>query len=734
MKSNEKKRKVLITGGHGFVGSHIAERFIREGWDVFIVDDNSSETMNKLNLEHKFFAYSVTDPKCEEIFRIYNIEVIVHMAEKSASPMAADYLNNSETNFLGLAHMLMLAQKYKVQKFFLASSASVVDQSAIGANEQMQPMPHTAHALQKSANEQYALHWKELYGTDITILRFSTVYGPGQLYKHGVIATLMHDVLSGREIEFVGDFEQSRDFIYIDDAAFAVYRAAERMYQGDILNISSNQAITFQKLWETLNGFLTMPTLKIKSKQTGTFQRAVLNNQLCKKELGWDMKIPLGEGLRKTYEWYKQSGKAIEAERIRVEKAEYHRGLMGKFRPYLENIGMFILMILVMMHQKGSVVNTVIGIDFNYVYIAAMGLLYGKKQSMPAAALSAVLLIYTFLYNGADIVALLYLPQHLLHFASYLFVAVFTGYITDNKNRTIDNLEYRNTRAKERYEFLEDMYTENIKIKNKLYNQIVNSDDSIGRTYQIIKKLDSVELEDVFTQAAEVIVELMNAEQVAIYVVGKNRYYLRQKVRRGDHMENMPRSLKVEQFPYLQELMEKQNTFINRTLDPSLPDLAAPVVFQNQVIAVIQIFNLDFDKWNLYQRNLLAMTARLIASAIGKAYQYEEGIQSKKYIADTRILCQEEFSKIYKEVQRRKQVQNPPMQTALLKITTEKEDYVALDHKLSTVIRAEDFIGECKGQLYILLLDIMDPIVKRVQERMQEIGVHTEIVMEENYE
>ncbi|MGL5269124.1 MAG: NAD-dependent epimerase/dehydratase family protein, partial [Selenomonadaceae bacterium] len=632
-------------------------------------------------------------------------------------------------NFLGLSHMLMLAKKYAVKKFFLYSVGAVVDRSLTDAGESVAARPMTSQALQKSANEEFAKHWKSMYGTDITILRFSSVYGPGQLFGHGVIADLLHDILTGRTIEVAGSLQQTRDFIYVEDAAYAVYRAAERGYQGDVLNISSAEPVSYKQLLEICSGFATMPPVKVNKKKNGSFQQATLDNSRCCQELGWSIKRTLEDGLRSTYIWYKSRGKQLEIETQREKSAARRRQIIARIRPYFENSLLFLAMVFIMHRQEGSVVNATIGLDFNYVYIAAMGLLYGKRQSMPAALLSMGLLIYSFLLHGADIVGLLYLPQHMLHFASYLFVAVFTGYTTDSKNRTIANMEYRNQRAQERYEFLEDMYSENIKIKNKLYHQIVNSDDSIGRAYQIIKKLDSVELEDVYTQAAEVTAELLNAEQVAIYIVGKNAYYLRQKVRRGEKISELARSLKIEEFPYLQELMAKQSIFVNKKLEEGLPDLAAPVVFQNKVIAVIQIFDLDFEKWNLSQQNLLAVTARLIASALGKAYQYEEGIQSRKYIENTRIIRQEEFIKICREVRRRQQVLNNSAQAAYLRITAAQEPE-ALDRKLAGVVRTEDFIGEYEGDIYILLLDINQAIVEQVRQRLSGAGVETAVVAE----
>ena len=175
--------------------------------------------------------------------------------------------------------------------------------------------------------------------------------------------------------------------------------------------------------------------------------------------------------------------------------------------------------------------------------------------------------------------------------------------------------------------------------------------------------------------------------------------------------------------------MAKQSIFVNKKLEEGLPDLAAPVVFQNKVIAVIQIFDLDFEKWNLSQQNLLAVTARLIASALGKAYQYEEGIQSRKYIENTRIIRQEEFIKICREVRRRQQVLNNSAQAAYLRITAAQEPE-ALDRKLAGVVRTEDFIGEYEGDIYILLLDINQAIVEQVRQRLSGAGVETAVVAE----
>ena len=722
------KKKVLITGGYGFLGQAIAERFIKEGWDVFILDDLSSAQMKKVSAAHHFYPYSVTDGRCEELFRIHNLDVVIHNAERSTSFKREGYMENSEINFLGLVNMLHLSSKYGVKKFFLTSTGSLVDHARIAANEDELPLITNPRTMQKDINEKYALHWQRVFGLNVTALRFASVYGPGQLPDHGVISQFMHAALYGIPFRFKGSAQQTRDMLYVDDAAFAVYQAAERSYNGDRMNISSNQQMTFQSLLDTCQQFMKLPDIIWDSETVGNFQRATLDNSLCRKELGWYQKADLATGLRQTYDWYKEWKQQDEKLQQKKKQQAIRQKKIDTFKPYLENLVAFCLMVGIMFSQKGSMVNTSIGLDFNYIYIAAMGILYGKKQSIPAVVLSTALLGYSFTQNGADLVALLYLPQHLLHFAAYLFLGVLTGYITDKHDLHLESEQYQKNKLHERYAFLEKRYEESIAVKERLYQQIVNSNDSIGRVYRIIRGLDSVELENVFTKAAEVTAEILSVERVALYVVGKNGLYLRQKVRCGSGMEQVPRSLRIADTPYLEEVLYAKRIFFNRKLQKNLPDLAAPIVYDNKVIAVIEIFGLDFSQWSLAQQNLLSLTARLIASAMGKAYRYEESRQSSKYLPNTRILQEAEFYKIRLEIVERCQMQQVPVPIEFLRLELAGRSYEEMDQLLAATARAEDFLGLYEGELYLLLIDIAKDTVENVRQRLRQKGIQSQAV------
>jgi hypothetical protein len=187
-----------------------------------------------------------------------------------------------------------------------------------------------------------------------------------------------------------------------------------------------------------------------------------------------------------------------------------------------------------------------------------------------------------------------------------------------------------------------------------------------------------------------------------------------------------PRSLRVADHTYLQDILQKHTIFVNRELVKDTPDLAAPIVYQDKVIAVITIFGLHFEQWSLYQQNLLSITTRLISASMGRAYRYEQEVQEKRFIAGTRILQAEEFQKIIMELENRRQLQGE-LPVAVLKVDMSEFDYAGLDGRLSHVIRNEDFVGVGNSGVYILLPDASQEVTAMVQQRLLHAGVKTAV-------
>ena len=186
----------------------------------------------------------------------------------------------------------------------------------------------------------------------------------------------------------------------------------------------------------------------------------------------------------------------------------------------------------------------------------------------------------------------------------------------------------------------------------------------------------------------------------------------------------MPRSLRVDDYPYLQEMLREKKIFVNRDLIKGLPDLAAPISYEGRVIAVLQIYHLDFEQWSLYEQNLLSITARLVSSSLGRAHAWEQETAGRKYIDETRILRIEEFQKVIEEFRERRRMQ-ADYPVALLPVSIKDESYREIDHKIANSIRAEDFIGATADGVALLLPDVAGKTLDMVRERLEKAGIET---------
>ncbi|WP_177220815.1 NAD-dependent epimerase/dehydratase family protein [Selenomonas sp. GACV-9] len=680
-------KRIILAGDKPFWQQELQHIFIKEGWQVF--------------------EWEKGQAGAAEIVRIHNIPVLLYAigAESADSKTGCDCQE--------LLTVLQACRENGVRQVYLLSS--LLSQPLAGQREPA--------SLAAALAERIGSSWAEVSGCRFMILRLPEVYGPGCQAQDGFMGRSLYALLQGGMV--ASRTAGRRSFIYRDDAVYGIYRAVSRQYSGAPLSLTAGNGLG----WEELPRLLQQVTgrtcpMDIMAEAADSYAMNTSGENVAEQELGWREKYTLPEGLRLTWE-YVQASLVKEKEASAAARQQAKRQLRWqKAVPYIENAAGCCLMAAVMAFQQGTPVNPVINFDINYVYIGAMGWLYGKHQALLAMVLSTVLLFVGLVWQGNTWVGLLYVPAVLIHVSMYLFVAVLTGYVADSRKHEREAADWQVAQYKERVEFFKKLYEENLEVKDHLYHQIVNSDDSIGRLYRIIRNLDSVELENIFTQAAAVTAQVLDVQDIAIYVVGADQRYLRQKVRMGRLANQQPRSLCVADSPYLQTVLREKAIYINRELVKDTPDMAAPIVHQGQVIAVIEIFGMKFEQWSLYQQNLLSITVRLIASSMGRAYQYESEIQQRRYMADTRIMQEDEFRKIIEELRARRKLQGD-LPIAMLRVDMTGMDYRGLDERLTGVIRNEDFVGLLAGNIYVLLPDADEEVTAMVQRRLQKRGLAT---------
>lgn len=252
-------KEVLILGGAGFIGSHIAETFSENEYKCIIVDNLSKGSLENIkNIKnHVFYNIDINDKTAlDEVFKKHNIELVYHEAAQiSVVESIKDPHFDAVQNILGLINVLDLSVKYKVKKLMFASSAAVygIPKSEVSKeNDNLSAL--SFYGLTKKTGEEYIRLYHDIFGLDYVIFRYSNVFGDRQSVhgEAGVVAIFSDSMKLGKKIYIDGDGLQTRDFIYVKDVAYANYIAGIEDVKNDTYNLSNNNKISILELYNLM--------------------------------------------------------------------------------------------------------------------------------------------------------------------------------------------------------------------------------------------------------------------------------------------------------------------------------------------------------------------------------------------------------------------------------------------------------------------------------------------------
>jgi nucleoside-diphosphate-sugar epimerase len=307
----------LVTGGAGFIGSHIAGALAASGARVRVLDDLSTghaENVEEIGGRVEFVRAGLLDS--EALARaLEGVELVFHEAAIPSVPRSIE--NPEETHRAcvdGTFALLVAARAAGVRRVvYAASSSAYGDQPTLPKVEDMAPQPLSPYAAAKLVGEYYCQVWARTYGFETVSLRYFNVFGPrqdpGSQYS-GVISRFIAALLSGERPVIYGDGEQSRDFTYISNVVDANLRAAETTRGiGEVINVATGERATLNELLEALKGITgkTDVSADYREQRVGDVRHSLADITRARELLGYEPKVGLEEGLRKTIEWWSQS-------------------------------------------------------------------------------------------------------------------------------------------------------------------------------------------------------------------------------------------------------------------------------------------------------------------------------------------------------------------------------------------------------------------------------------------
>ena len=316
-KGVKKHMKILVTGGAGFIGSHLMRTLEAAGHEAIALDNLSTGLRENLLPHMKLIVMDVHDKAVEEVFQKEHFDAVVHLAAQTlVSDSMTDPEHDMHENIAGTVRILECCRKYGVKRIVFSSSAATygdVADSALPISETLPQQPLSFYGLTKKTAENYLELYRLAYGIDYVILRFANVYGErqGDGGEGGVISIFAKRMAEGKGITIFGDGNQTRDFVYAGDIADGILDALTTEAANTAYNLSTSGETSLKELVAILSRVSGKEIVPAYDKpREGDIYRSYLNNAKAKCNLHWEPKISLEEGLRRTYEDFaKREGK-----------------------------------------------------------------------------------------------------------------------------------------------------------------------------------------------------------------------------------------------------------------------------------------------------------------------------------------------------------------------------------------------------------------------------------------
>jgi len=308
--------KIMVTGGAGFIGSHVVDALVREGHAVVVVDDLSMGRRDHVHPAARFHQVDIRRRDAmEKVFRAERPEVINHhAAQGNLRRSMTEPSFDASVNILGSLVLIELSLAYRIKGFVYVSSGGAVygEPQRLPVDEDHPIRPMSAYGVSKYSVEQYLDMFRSEQGLDYTILRYANVYGPRQdpRGEAGVVAIFSRQMLAGERPTIFGDGTKTRDYVYVDDIVRAnLLATAQKRAVGRVYNLGLGSEVSDRQIFELVRSSVgvTMEPI-LTAKRPGEIDRICLDPSRAKAELGWEPSIPLEEGVGRTVEFYRGGG------------------------------------------------------------------------------------------------------------------------------------------------------------------------------------------------------------------------------------------------------------------------------------------------------------------------------------------------------------------------------------------------------------------------------------------
>lgn len=635
---------ILIVGGYSVFVSQLIEKFNKEGWEVYQLTGSKHPTRRHPYVVEQYdFPYDTDSIK--EILDSAAPDLVLFTGAYDVNLSRGKTRKESMYYMSSLVNLLMASQMLNIPRFVYISSHEVYEKSYPEMISEDQPAsPASTKGMLVAQGEDLVIRYSQTTDMDAYVLRLDHLYWLPKNRKEveEIHARLCLEALKNRKVP--ASEKNIFSSVYIADAVYAIFEILKKSeHENRVYQITTSEEENEIEIARIIQN-TSAREVTIKDNTIGLTQKNVMSGQRVKDEFGIEARFSYTERVRAMMTYMDKNRNDFLKREER--KGNWFQRLFRRFEklfftllPFAENAFVFLLVFL--LNNRTADSDYFRRVDVFLLYVLLFAVFYGKRQAIVSAFFSTIGFIFRQSYYRTAIEVLVDYNIY-IWMAQLFIVGMAVGHLRDNIKIIEDDKDEEIAFLSGQLDDIYDINSSNLKVKNILEEHIVSYDDSLGVLQDMTASLEQLNSGNAMYKAAEVLSKVLETEDAAIYKVS-NSDYCRLLVATTDDARQLGKSLKYSEKHDLWESLEKNEVYVNRTLEKGMPVMAYGLRHGDTLEYILMIWNLPFEKISLHQMNLLKVVGHMIHNAITRSDVYYEAISDKRYLPETKILNERAF-------------------------------------------------------------------------------------------
>ena len=572
----------------------------------------------------------------------------------------------------------------------------------------------TGKTLLVSEMENLCREYAKLYKITVKIIRSPYLYS--EQYEKDFLNTVFREISTEQKITFQEDESQRMFFMSMQDLAELMYKIFDNWDEDEeILNIADGFDHCFKDLGDKLTELC--PHLKVSYARYSIMENMLKDDKIIRYKYGWFPKISILEEIPELYEHYQ------ERNNIKAGRLDSLKHILSKYKTVVraaEFAAFFILF---------ELLNGIAGnqaqfkmIDLRLIFVVLFGSTYGINYGIAAAVAESLSLIRAFETEGSSWYVLFYEPSNWILFIFYFAVGAICGYIRMKNKDNVQFIKEENNLLQEKFLFTREMYQETIEDKNLYKKQILGSKDSFGKIFDITRKLDVIQPQELYIETIRVLEDVLENKTFGLYTLNRENGYGRLETASAQVQGNYPNSIKLSEYSAAMEELENGNVWANREFLEKYPMYMAGVRKNGELVMLICIQQVSREQMSLYFLNLFKILSGLVETSLLRALEYQKAVEYRQYVKGTHILKTEYFEerlKVQHDMREQKLASY-----VLLKVEYSEMSLKEADEILRSKVRENDVWGISESkELYLMLVQTDKEALPIILARLKQAGL-----------